>query len=345
MTTALKYFRAVLLILGMLFSESATSGSIENFTVAGWEGGAYAADRTGRFASCVVVAKYGNGTSLFFKMGAEYQIDIGITSPRWMLREGDRFKASLGVDDVAPFTGRGYAAAGNTAIFPIRTDPESFNLLRRGRVLDVTFSGRTYRYRLDGTSRALARLERCVFENREYQGPAVDVQTASIEPAEPASPVPDRYRMIIDAAAMTANIAASSGLSGFRIVTDEDARETAGSPDILWSSDRLVGFTNVFEGSGDEALERRAAMLATSRERCRDIVRSATRREEINGVGVIHVVSECRDSRGSLYTIQSVVVPRAGGGFFEFTFMPADPALETETADLESAAMTVLTGG
>ncbi|HSM42206.1 MAG TPA: hypothetical protein VK862_15750 [Afifellaceae bacterium] len=342
MTAALKYFRAVLLILGALFSESATSGSIENFTVAGWEGGAYAADRTGRFASCVVVAKYGNGTSLFFKMGAEYQVDIGITSPNWTLGEGERFDASLSVDDVAPFTGRGYAVARNAAIFPIRTDPASYDLFRRGRVLDVSFSGKTYRYRLDGTSRALARLELCVSENRDFAGPVTDVQSVS---AEPAGPGPDRYRMIIDAAAMTANIAASSGLSGFRIVTDDNVRRTAGSPDVLWSSDKLVGFTNVFDIGGDAAMERRAATLATSRDGCRDIVRSATRREEINGVSVIHVMSECRDARGGHYQVQSVIVPRASGGFFEFTFMPADPAVVTETAGLKSAAMAVLTGG
>jgi hypothetical protein len=342
MTESLKYFRSILLILGILFSESATADSIENFAVAGWEGGAYASDETGHFTFCVVVAKYKNGTSLFFKMGAEYQVDIGITSSDLSLRDGERFKARLSVDDAPPFTGHGYASVGNAAIFPITTDSASFNLFRRGRELDVTFSGKSYRYRLDGTARALARLERCVIDNRDYQRPAVEVVAP---PAPPPERRPDRYRTIVDAVAMTANIATNSGLRGFRIIVDENDRNAAGSPDILWSAENLVGFTNVFDGDEGQDVESRAAMLATSAGPCRNVVRSETRREEINTVPVTHVLSECLDTGGRQYTIHSVIVPRVGGGVLEFTFMPADPTVETETADLESAAMSVLTGG
>lgn len=339
MTKSLKYFRSILLVFGILFSESAASDSIENFAVAGWEGGAYASDETGHFTSCVVVAKYKNGTSLFFKMGAEYQVDIGITSSDLSLRDGERFEARLSVDDAPPFTGRGYASVGNAAIFPITTDSASFNLFRRGRELEVTFSGKSYRYRLDGTARALARLERCVIDNRDYSRPAVEAV------APPPDQGPDRYRMIVDAVAMTANIATNSGLRGFRINVDESDRKAAGSPDILWSAENLIGFTNVFDGDDGQDVESRAAMLATSAGPCRNVVRSSTRHREINTVRVTHVLSECRDTGGRQYTIHSVIVPRAGGGLLEFTFMPADPAVETETADLESAAMSVLTGG
>ena len=318
----------------------AQSETLESFTVSGWEGSAFSSERTNRFAFCMVTAHYRNGTSLFFKLTGDYQLDIGVSNNNWNFSRGDEFKARLQVDRKAPFTGYGVAALENSVLFPIKTNSSTYNLFRRGRALSVRFGDQTFKYRLDGTSRALRRLDQCVGKHRLFRR-----EVATTAPKAQT----DRSQFTIEAITRTTNVISETGIPGFKIITDKDMRKDLGNPDVVWSVGDRLGMTNVLDYDTRYTIDQVAALRSASASGCRETIRSATRLERVNGVEGLIVIAECRTTDGKPLILNNIIVPRPQGGFFEFTFFGDQAVDEVDTAAsddarrLENAALTILT--
>ena len=236
-------FTFAALAIGLISTGPAVSGTIEKFAVAGWDGGAFSNDETSRFANCTIVRNYPNGSSLIFYMHPDYKLEIALVNSGFAFTRGDIVTAKLQIDRNTSFTGKGIASQSDSVLFLIGTGSKALNIFRRGNVMTTSIRGRSYRYRLDGTSRALTRLRQCVDQNRNYQ------KSVAAEPQE------DRKLMVLDAAVLSNNIAVRAGIAGFQLITTEEHRKMLGSPDAMWRTGALVGFLNIHEKAGGITLD------------------------------------------------------------------------------------------
>ncbi len=137
--------------------------SAEEFTVGLWHGSAYFHEKTGEFTHCAVSAEYTTDDTLVLGITQAGSIVIGISNPRWRLKEGERYPVRLRVDrrDLGQYEAEARLDFGVYIYLPYTED--LIRLLRRGRILYFEARRETLSYKLTGTSAALPRLQECAY--------------------------------------------------------------------------------------------------------------------------------------------------------------------------------------
>jgi hypothetical protein len=158
--------------VGLVFiSGLATFGSVspacsfeigERFAVGDWAGHAqYDDDGTGRqaFSLCLISAEFDSGMTLAFIRKAAGFASF-ISDPRWQLEQYATYPLTVSIDRLWSERVEGRAVL-HSVLVELQPQLRVWDALSRGRRLTVVTDTRRFDFVLDGSARALDRLERC----------------------------------------------------------------------------------------------------------------------------------------------------------------------------------------
>lgn len=129
-----------------------------------WNASAHTNNKTGAFSHCAASAKYKSGITLVFSVNRNYKWKMSFAKPSWRLNSGNSYPIVYRVDRNRIFKSRATAINSKMAMTPL-PGKNLFNQMRRGRKLYVKTKKDTLGFSLNGSSKMLASLVRCVKKN------------------------------------------------------------------------------------------------------------------------------------------------------------------------------------
>ena len=137
----------------------------EEFEIGHWAGHAqYGGDGSG-FSLCLVSAEFDNGVTLAF-VRKDSGLAFFLDDPRWQLGQYDRYPLTVSVDRLWSQRVEGRAVL-HAVFVELGQDLRAWDALRRGHRLSVVTEAQRFSFVLDGSARALDRLEQCF---RDHSG-------------------------------------------------------------------------------------------------------------------------------------------------------------------------------
>ena len=145
------------------FATMADARVVESFKIRGWRADAFVSDQTGKFDSCVAIARYRNQISMSVQVDANYNWWIGFSALGWTMTPGEKIALSYRIDQGSWQQGTAEAITAELARMPMPAGGYIITCFRRDRVLTVSDQVNTYRFKLTG-------LTSCVQKNSARYG-------------------------------------------------------------------------------------------------------------------------------------------------------------------------------
>ena len=325
-----KLFYPVLALLA-LCAVAAEARVVESFKVRGWRGDAYVNDQSGRFDSCVAIAKYRSQISMSVQVDSNYSWWIGFSAPGWKMTPGKKIPLSYRIDRGAWQQGTAVAISAELARMPMPAGGYIITRFRRGRLLTVTDQVNTFKFRLTGTSRLLARLARCVERNSARYG--VDVKPASTAPQQPgtssastASREPaaeagsgNDPKLVIEATQALFNMMGSLDIRGINFRHEDNRTQTLKDVHAVAANDNRTLAAHVYpKGKYESEKVILANIIAEAAKACEGDFSSGTGSQERDGE-VLHTGQSSCLAGDVEVTERYAVAPRSRGGVFLYS--------------------------
>jgi hypothetical protein len=135
----------------------------ETFEVGHWAGHAQYSEEDGGFSLCLISAEFDNGVSLAF-LRKDDGLAFFLSDPRWQLTQYETYPLTVSIDRLWSQRLEGRAVL-HSVVVDLGQDLRAWDALRRGRRLSVVTEARRFSFVLDGSARALDRLEQCFREH------------------------------------------------------------------------------------------------------------------------------------------------------------------------------------
>ena len=164
----------------MLVVSQAEARIVESFKVRGWHIDAFVSDQSGKFDSCIGIARYRSGISMSVQVDANYNWWIGFSAPNWTMKPGANIPLRFRIDRGQWQQGTAKAVSKTLARMPMPTGGYIITRFRRGRTLFVYDGANNFQFRLTGTSRLMAGLAKCVERNAAQYG--IDLSNNATKP-------------------------------------------------------------------------------------------------------------------------------------------------------------------
>lgn len=161
----------------------------ETFEIGHWAGHAQYDEESGDFGLCLVAVDFDNGVTLTFMRKSD-GLAFFLSDPRWKLAQYEVYLLTVSVDRLWSKQAEGRVVL-NSVVVDLGRDLHAWDALRRGRRLKVVTQAHRFSFVLDGSARALSRLERCFVEHSDAERQAErDPFAGSANPfvAPPPSP-------------------------------------------------------------------------------------------------------------------------------------------------------------
>lgn len=161
------WFSTLLMGAMLALGSARAEAQSQTFYVGNWEGWPYYNEYTGAFERCLVAAPYRNNIYLAISIEADFGLKVGMINDNWQIPEGSEFSLRMSVDQRWSKSVTGFATSGDSVFVALGQDYEAFEALQRGRELVIDAARETFRFGLQGSSRALMAAAQCVFERIE----------------------------------------------------------------------------------------------------------------------------------------------------------------------------------
>src|SRR5437879_5475517 len=108
-------------LLGMLASvgSAAARGPYGVIKVAGWAGGAFTDDTTGKFSNCVATANYKSGINFGVVVTDTMSWGLAFSHPNWTLASSQKFPIVLSFDGRNTYNVNGVAMSSTAVLVPM----------------------------------------------------------------------------------------------------------------------------------------------------------------------------------------------------------------------------------
>ncbi|TYC51482.1 hypothetical protein FMN50_21205 [Rhodobacterales bacterium] len=306
-------------------SEVGRAAVLERFRVGGWAGNAYS-DSGGRLATCVAAARYKSGNTLYVQVDTSYRWAIGSSAPDWTLRIGSDVPLRFRIDGGAWQRGTAKATAMNLARMKMPDGGYIISRFRRGRSLYVDYGSKTYEFRLTGTSRLMKRMATCIDQNTARYGasPAAGDVTADssaspdnagTQPTESSAPrAAVDPAVTLEATQALFNLIGEAGLSGLRIVPEEQRSDNYKGLHAVAGNDARIVVAHIFQPGGyTSESDLMALVVADSRTNCQGTFSSGTEEVTSNGKQLLTSYCDCKGPDRHLFERTAIVKRKAGG--------------------------------
>lgn len=319
-------------LLAVLMAISAEARSVERFRIGNWNGNAYLNDANGRFGSCVASASYRSGISLSVQVDGAYNWFIGFSSDSWNMTAGNTIPLQYRIDRGA--WQQGSSEVISPKMIRMQMPPNGYLVtrFRRGRLLQVFDGSNSYKFRLTGTNRLLARLGRCVERNSVRYGagsgfsappaPGSSAPQPGAGNTQPApantQPAPVDAGLQIEATQALFNMMAKANLSGLKLVADPDREDSLKGLHAVASGGGRTVVAHIFPaGSYKNEQDLLAQVIADSAKTCQGSFQSGTDTATESGKALYTSYAHCTSGDDDLVE-RVVIVPRAAGGIFVY---------------------------
>lgn len=321
-----KLFWPVLATLA-LCSIVAEARIVESFNVRGWRGDAFVSDKTGQFDSCVAIAKYRSQISMSVQVDSNYNWWIGFSAPGWTMTPGENIPLSYRIDRGAWQQGTAVAISAELARMPMPAGGYIITRFRRGRILTVSDKSNTFKFRLTGTSRLLARLARCVDKNSKRYGvgpsasstpsPQPSPSSSSQAPAVAATVTSDP-KLVIEATQALFNVMGNLGIRGVNFQHESNRKKALKNIHAIAANEHRTLAAHVYP-SGKYETEKviLANIISEAAKTCEGDFSSGTGTQNTDGSTLHFGQSSC--NAGDVATIEHyAITARSRGGVFVY---------------------------
>ncbi|PLX45548.1 MAG: hypothetical protein C0605_00790 [Hyphomicrobiales bacterium] len=138
--------------------------------------------RTGKFSHCAMSAGYKSGSRLVFAILRDKTMSIGVTHPKWQMNVGSQLPLDFSVDGRHAVTAKAKVINPRQYASYFKSKAEIFEMIRNGRVLQISSSGSTQKFSLTGINQSLVKLLACTVNALKAENAA-----AASAPANPFS--------------------------------------------------------------------------------------------------------------------------------------------------------------
>ncbi|WP_316225942.1 hypothetical protein [Bradyrhizobium sp. SZCCHNS3052] len=337
---------SVALIEASLIAAAYAKGPYGTISVAGWSGGAYTDDNTGKFSSCIASASYKSGINFGVLALPTYNWALAFIHPSWSLSQGQKFPIVLGFDGRNSYNVEGSVWSANMVVVPMPNDSSLIKAFRAARTMSAFAQGNLFQFDLNGTSVLLPSLANCVriinaggmaaATNFTVQPGAASAQrqaappvattpaaTASVQPARASEDSPE---LQLEAMQIASNFILKAALSHPAILGGGERPVWLTAGGVAWKADNATGFVRIVPPQRNlDGLEVAATIIGNDARDCKGKFISARNSELVDSAVVFRGMSSCEDSEKSDIA-EYFIFPRKAGGFVLFSVItPTKP--------------------
>jgi hypothetical protein len=157
----MRWLFGVLLLLPLVAWRASAQTTI---TAGGWTGGTQYT-QSGKFDYCYISSNVRNGRSLTFAVSGERMWVLFFGDTRWQLKKDDNFDAILSIDDKPLTQGKVLVVTSDRVGTGLPNETVVFEKLRAGRAITLTVPWGTFKYSLNGSTKALNAVDACRARN------------------------------------------------------------------------------------------------------------------------------------------------------------------------------------
>ncbi|NPU69183.1 hypothetical protein HL667_29550 [Bradyrhizobium sp. 83012] len=316
-------------------------GPFGTVSVAGWSGGAYTDDSTGKFSSCIASASYKSGINFGVLALPTYHWALAFIHPTWSLSKGQKFPIVLSFDGRNSYNVEGSVWSANMVVVPMPNDSTLIKSFRAARTMSAFAQGNLFQFDLNGTSVLLPSLANCVrminagglaaATNFTVQSGAASAQrpaapaasTASVQPARTSEDSPE---LQLEAMQIASNFILKASLSHPSILGGGERPVWLTAGGVAWKADNATGFVRIVPPQRNlDGLEVAATIVGNDARDCKGKFISARNSELVDSAVVFRGMSSCEDSEKSDIS-EYFIFPRKAGGFVLFSVItPTKP--------------------
>jgi S1-C subfamily serine protease len=161
--------RIVLVALSLVLAVSGAQarGPYGSLNVGNWKGGAFTNDTSGEFTSCMALAPYKSGITVFVIVGANMAWKLGFASESWNLNSGQNFPIVLTFDGQQPFNVQATVISKNLLAVDMPDNSALIAQFRKSKAMSAFAQGQLFQFAMSGTSVLLPTLVNCVAKVKE----------------------------------------------------------------------------------------------------------------------------------------------------------------------------------
>ncbi|WP_316217425.1 hypothetical protein [Bradyrhizobium sp. SZCCHNR3003] len=313
-------------------------GPYGSVSVAGWSGGAYTDDNTGKFSSCIASASYKSGINFGVLALPTYNWALAFIHPGWSLSQGQKFPIVLSFDGRNSYNVEGSVWSANMVVVPMPNDSSLIKSFRAARTMSAFAQGNLFQFDLNGTSVLLPSLANCVrminagglaaatnftvqpgahsAQRQAAPAGAAPAATASTRPSRAAEDSPE---LQLEAMQIASNFILKASLSHPAILGGGERPVWLTSGGVAWKADNATGFVRIVPPQRNvDGLEVAATIIGNDARDCKGKFISARNSELVDSAVVFRGMSSCEDSEKSDIA-EYFIFPRKAGGFVLFS--------------------------
>ncbi|XUM24536.1 hypothetical protein ACRAVF_16045 [Bradyrhizobium oligotrophicum S58] len=321
-------------------------GPYGSVSVAGWSGGAYTDDSTGKFSSCIASASYKSGINFGVLALPTYNWALAFIHPGWSLAQGQKFPIVLSFDGRNSYNVEGSVWSANMVVVPMPNDSSLIKAFRAARTMSAFAQGNLFQFDLNGTSVLLPSLANCVrminagglaaatnftvqpgaHSAQRPGGPPAAAVPAATAGAQPSRASEDSPELQLEAMQIASNFILKASLSHPAILGGGERPVWLTSGGVAWKADNATGFVRIVPPQRNvDGLEVAATIIGNDARDCKGKFISARNSELVDSAVVFRGMSSCEDSEKSDIA-EYFIFPRKAGGFVLFSVVtPTKP--------------------
>jgi len=241
-------------VSALWWGSASAAGPLRLFKDGFWSGGAYTDDRTGVFTHCSAGVAYGSGISLFLLTTDSHSWWLGFIDPQWSLPPNSKVLVQLRFGNHPPFEQLATIPSRQLALVPLPDSSRLIHAFRRTSKLNLVAEGRSFFFKLRGSSVVMDQLTNCVSTSvalEAHRAPAATAgAVASASGTQIASPgAPGSSKA---AAAPASSSTVGAGKSGSPSPTATFVAAAAETPSVIpaWVSTIVLGALMGLVGQG-----------------------------------------------------------------------------------------------
>jgi len=293
-------------------AEGAIAKTLESTTLYGWDISAYSNDQTSAFSHCTAGMPYKSGIYLVFSIDGNFNWSMSFANSAWQLTPGSRYPITYQIDNFSQFAAEAVAITPQLASVRLTNSSALFELFRKGWLLKVRAAGNEFRFSLDNSSKALTAALNCA---QRYVLAASQRGSSNpfVAPGAGQHNQPTNTAQLeAEAAAVTANLLASSGIPEFRLA------ETI-SPElnifhaVWWAKDVMGGTIIADNETIDSAV---TTLLAYASAGCKG--NFASMKLPSNEANAVRLKTVCEESDKNPFVQYTNLIKRKKGGVYAF---------------------------
>jgi hypothetical protein len=355
----MKRFLFAMTLLGLCSGlQQAEARALFTRDVSGWSLGAYTNDQTGQFSHCAVSVPYRGGVIMLFSVNASYQWSMGFADTSWHLNPGAVIHMDYSIDSGRSVHSQGTVINRKLVAFPLLDSAQLFDAFRLGNHLNVSLGGRTFRFNLNNSGRALTSALECTrsyvgggMARNEQNNPFLDGSgpqpySSSSTPSTPSYSPPassSNADTKSEASIVVANVLSAAGMKGFRVVPPDEVPENLRGYDAVWFAEGVAGTVNILMPDVANSTEAVSALLLAKDARACSGSFASAKPGQTEG-GIVRLMTGC-DRNGQITQVHYTIAYRPKGGFYVFAVLgdanTGKPAQEVEERVFDAALKVV----